>query len=224
MGTTLVTPVNTSDVPAYLKYQNDLVRTGHLEPLGRMQKIAIAPSAGWNPQPNDPFMAKFGRLIDLRDKMLPIAQSLDRTMVLCPAPLLNQQTNRVELPSVPQPNWVPPPLSKDEIEGVEKIDACGKKYREAVPFGAARQAPMIPQNLRDRAEGKLYGSDFFVFSPVVSVMFQPELNNRLVGDAWILAFSFNPADNTHPTLLIDEHTGEMHFYGGRYEIITPGVE
>lgn len=79
--------------------------------------------------------------------------------------------------------------------------------------------PMIKQDLAARAEGYLEGTDFLVFSPVVGITFQPELQNRMVGDAWLVRMFHDPITKTDPTLLVDARTGEVHFYGGRFEII-----
>jgi len=219
---TVAAPVTNSPADI-LKYQNDLVRTGEYFPLGRMKQIAIAPCAGWTPRQDDPFIKKFGRLIDLRNAMLPIAQTRDRSMVLVTSPLLNP-AGRVQLPDVPVPDWVPPPLTEEEIAGRVEVDPLTGKERRVLPKLSNREPAMIPQDLRDRTNEQLRGSNFLVFSPVVNVTFQPELDREMQGTAWILSWRYNPADDTHPTLLIDERTGETHFYGGAFEIVRPGGE
>lgn len=234
-----------------LKYQNDLVRTGKYISLGRMQKIAIGPTAGYVPPATDPYIRKFGRLIDLRDQFLPIAQSPDRGMLLVPAPLVNRFTNRVQLPDVPDPDWTPAPIAREEFEGQEitltfaedRLRECEQKgdLRAAAQWRAARdnikaghpvrmpydrpvekdRPHMIPQRLEDRTNELLAGTNFLVFSPVLSVTFQPELEKRLVADAWIITFGHNPSDRTDASLLIDRQTGETHFFGGLYDISGP---
>lgn len=240
-----------------LKYQNDLVRTGKCLPLGRMQKIAIGPTAGYVPPPADPYIRKFGRLIDLRDRFLPIAQSLDRMMVLVTAPLVDRN-NRVQLPDVPDPDWTPAGYTREELEnraqgqeitlaqaereisaaeqaGDLRAAARWRAAAETVREGHAVRMPverpiekdtarMIPQRLEDRTNELLEGTQFLVFSPVISVAFQPEIENRLVGTAWTIQFGFNPADRTHPSLLVDRATGETHFFGGLYDIAGPSGE
>lgn len=205
-----------------LKYQNDLIRTGKFFPLGRMQKIAIGPAASYTPPSSDPIIRKFGRLIELRDRMLPIGQSEDRSMILITAPLLDA-AGRVSLPDLPDPEWTPPPPSREEIEGfkVKKVvDGVEREVTEFPKGNSERYAPrMVPQRLRDRTNEKLEGSNFLIFSPVLTISFQPEIQKRLVGDAWLIRCSYSRMDDTHPTLLIDEATGESHFFGGLYEVV-----
>lgn len=203
-----------------LKYQNELVRTGNNEPLGRMQKIAIGPNAAYVPLTTDPILTKFGRFIELRDRSLPIAQSKDRTQLLITAPLLDRATGYVKLPDLPDPNWVPPPPSKEEVEGKEVWDQAAQRMVTKFPETSPRQnVRMIPQQLEDRAEGVLEGTNFLIFSPVLRITFQPEINKRMVGDAWVIEAKYDAATRTHMALLIDRKTGEAHFFGGAYEIL-----
>jgi hypothetical protein len=211
-----------------LKFQNDLVRTGNFEPLGKMQKISIGPCAGYVPPANDPIIAKFGRFIELRDQPLPLAQSRDRSMLLIGSPLVNRRTGYVALPDLPDPNWTAPLPTKEEIEGVavlkEIVDpATGKKkqieVREFPKDSPRHEVRMIPQRLEDRAEGFLEGTDFLVFSPVLGITFQPEIAKRMVGDAWLIDCRHDPATHTHMALLVNRKTGEAHFFGGLFEIM-----
>lgn len=211
-----------------LKFQNDAVRTGNFEPLGRMQKISIGPNAGWQPRTDDAILQKFGRFIELRDQPLPIAQTRDRSMLLVCAPLLNKVTGRVELPDLPDPNWVAPAPTREEIEGVEVTKAItdpatGKtitqKIREFPKDSPRAHAKMLKQDLVARAEGFLEGTNFLIFSPVIRITFQPEINKRMMGDAWVIECKHDPATRTDTALLVDRATGEMHFFGGRYEIL-----
>ena len=216
------TPSLTMSPVDILKYQNELVRTGNYFPIGRMQKIAIAPAAGWKPRPEDPVMRLWGRMIELRDSFLPIAHSPDRSMILITATQLDKQ-GRVALPDLPDPEWTPPPPTREEIEGVKKINPeTGMEYTEFPKRYPKRYTPrLVKQSLFDRAEGYLTGTNFLVFSPVVNITFQPESDGRLLGDTWLIAAKFNGADNTHPTLLVDRATGETHFFGGVYQIMGP---
>jgi len=187
-----------------IKFMQDLIRTGRYLPLGRMQKIAIAPSADWQPPAGDPQIAKYGRLIDLRERVLPIAQSLDHSAVLVTAPLLDRG-GYVSLPDVPDPNWKKPLYTREEVTG------------EVARDPAKENAPMIPQRLEDRACGRVRGTDLLVFQPVISATFQPELEKRLVPTAWLLKFKRAP-DGTEPALLVDVKTGWCYFYGGLFDI------
>lgn len=214
-----------------LKLQSEYVRTGKYLPLGRMQKISIGPAGGYTPPDNDPYIRKYGRMIELRDRPMPIAYSLDRSMILVTAPLIDR-AGRVALPDVPVPDWVAPTRTKEEIEGYE-VELNGQRVRISAdqeirdgrivnkPLEERFTAKMIPQNLRDRTNVKLDGSNFLVFEPVERIVFQPELESRLIGTAWWIDCKFNPMDRTYVTLLVDEQTGETHFFGGSYEVCAP---
>lgn len=201
-----------------LKYQTELIRTGQYLPLGRLQKIAIGPNASYRP-PDDPIIRKHGRFIDLRDKLLPLGQSRDRSQVLICAPMLGAD-GRAGLPDLPDPEWVAPARSLEEIEG-RKIVENGVERREVVKADPTKYTPrMIPQRLEDRTSQMLEGTEFLVFEPVEYFTFQPEIKGRLVGDAWRVKclpdFSTKPA--THVSLLVDRRTGDAHFFGGRFDI------
>ena len=140
-------------------------------------------------------------------------------MLLVPA-LLVDRAGRVSLPDLPDPNWIAPAPTKEEIEGIEKVNTVtGQKYREFPKDSPRANVRMIPQRLEDRAEGRLEKTNFLVFSPVLRITFQPEINKRMVGDAWVIECKYNNADQTHMALLVDQQTGETHFYGGAYEIV-----
>lgn len=188
-----------------LAYQNDLVRKHQCEHLGRMTQIAIGPNKAWNPADfgQDPVIAKWGRFMQLRGRPLPIAFSPDQAMLLVCAPLLNA-ANRVELPDVPDPSWVAAAWTREET--MAEVERPAEKDA----------APWLPQRLEDRAEG-LFGN-FFVFSPVLYVTFQPELGDKVQPTMWRVVCGYNPAEDTHPTLLVERRTGETHFFGGLYHL------
>lgn len=214
-----MTATATMDAAGILKYQSELIRTGQYQPLGKMQKIAIGPNAAYIAPANDSLIAKFGRFIELRNRPLPLAMSMDRSMLIVPGLLLTKDS-RVELPDLPDPGWTPPPPSQEEITGVEKVDTVtGRKWREPATVSARDNVPMIPQRLEDRAEGRLEKTNFLVFSPVIGISFQPEIEKRMVGDAWLIDCRYNPADRTHMALLVDQKTGAVHFFGGMFEVL-----
>jgi len=225
-------PTATATPADILKYQSDLVRTGNYLPLGRINKIALGPCASYTPPPGDPFIAKFGRLIDLRERFLPLAYSLDRSQLLITAPLMDRN-GRVSLPDLPDPNWQPPERTREEITGVEDKEATARLRKETpnappvmkpVEVDRARNTPrMIPQRLEDRTSDKLAGSGgrILVFQPVESMAVQPEKDSNLLPTAWVVEFSFNPMDQTHACFLVNAATGECHLFGGRWDIKRP---
>jgi hypothetical protein len=199
-------------------YQRELIRTKQYRPIGRIKMIQFdAASADWIAPPDEPFIAQFGRLFDFRHHMLPLAESLDGTLLLPTAPMLVRDGAggfRVGLEDVPDPNWKPDIWTPEESRGEAKRDPAKDKAR------------MIPQRLEDRAEkpggrlGVLEGTNFLVFQPLVEIMFQAEILGQMVpGLQKIRAYpdtTENPA--RHMCLLVDPKTGETLFFGGRYEL------
>ncbi len=199
MGTKTLT-MSPADLIAY---QRELVLTGDYLPLGRMQKISIGPNAAYVP-PADPYIERFGRMIELRSRFLPIAQSRDRSLVLVTAPL-PVENGRAVLPDLPDPTWEVEPWSEDEVTGTIARDA-------------SKDAPrMIPQRLEDRTRERLQGTNLLVFQPVIRIAFQPEINNRLASTAWTIECLPDPS-GVHTAFLVDAKTGECFFFGGRYDI------
>lgn len=206
-------PPTLTGTPADLiTYQRELVRTHQFEPLGRINKIAIAPSENWSPI-DDPIVRKWGRLMEFRNQWLPLAQSYDRTILLVPGRMMDK-SGKIGLPDLPDPNWRPDAWTPEESQGL--VDRPREKD----------MARMIPQRLEDRAErpngrlGKLEGTNFLVFQPVFKVIYQPEKDRQLQSQMWELECSEDTS--MHPpvcmTLLVDPTTGETIFFGGRYDI------
>lgn len=196
-----------------IDYQRELIRTKNFFPLGRMKKIVFGLSTNWSPPEGDPFIRKFERVIDLRERWLPLSQSPERTQLLVPAAMVDR-AGVVGLPDVPDPNWRPDPWSEEETTGI-------------VSRNPDKDTPrMLPQLLEDRCErpggrlGKLEGTNFLVFQPVVGIVFQPELSGQLQAQWWTIEAKHDPATLTDMSLLVDPVTGETLFFGGRYDIVT----
>jgi hypothetical protein len=200
-----------------LSYQRDLVRTGDFIPRGRINKIALGPSADYVPPEGDPLIDKYGRLIDFGQNFLPIGQSRDETLVLITKPWIHPDWGIAGLPDRPHPAWTPPNFTRDEITLAKPTD-----YKK-------RTAPMVPQRLFDRANQEsgrpavLEGTDFVVFQPVLCITFQPEFEGKILGTIWKIACAPDRS-GMYPVLLVDHKTGEAHFYGGQYLIVKPTGE
>jgi len=213
-----------------LKYQSDLVRTGQYLPVGRINKISIGPCASYTPPAGDAFIARFGRMFDLRDRFLPLAMSHDRSQLLVTGPMLDA-SGRVGLPDLPDPNWKAPERTQEEICGVEDKEATAnlrkttpnaRPVMRPVELDLSRNTPrMIPQRLEDRTSDVLAGSGgkLLVFQPVERLAVQPEKDSNLLGTAWVIRFRFNPAEKTHACFIVNRQTGECHFFGGLWDIV-----
>jgi hypothetical protein len=233
-----------------ISYQNELIRTKNYTPLGRANKIAIAPSGDWIPPAvgQDPFIDRFGRLIDLRSRFLPMGFSPNRTELLITARLgaLEDGVFRPGLPDVPDPLWKAADWTPDESGYLPDGTPVNPRYpgqpkgwmppgpgdaqRVTINRDIAKDTPrMLPQRLEDRAEkpggrlGTLEGTNFLVFQPVVRIAYQPEIlqdgRSQLQAAMWTIECGYDDATSTHPVLLVDPKTGEAHFYGGKYDII-----
>ncbi|HVB99885.1 MAG TPA: hypothetical protein VNJ12_11220 [Candidatus Dormibacteraeota bacterium] len=190
-----------------LRWRDDLVRTGQYLPLGRMQKISIGSSAGYVPPAADPYITQFGRLIDLREKQLPIAQSPDRSQLLVTAPLPVGPGGTPVLPDLPDPTWKAGSWTREEIEG---------KVARPVEKDQLRK---IPQRLEDRTQERLQGTNILVFQPLIRLTFQPERDKQLLSRVWIIEFRPDPV-GVHGAMLVDMKTGWIHFLGGLIDIAT----
>jgi hypothetical protein len=214
-----------------VRYHRELVRTQKNFALGRMKTIAIGPSRDWRPPAGDPYIAKYGRLIELRDRMLPIAQSGDSSdSQILVTNALRDERGQVKLPDLPDPDWQRPALLREEIEGGKAVETIveGRKVTHYVPIErdpARDRPPMIPQRLTDRCEqaggepAVIEGTNFLLFQPVLRIVYQPEIANRLIGSAWNLDFTPD-LEGKSATLLVDYKTGEMFFLYGRHDIFS----
>lgn len=222
----------TNSPASMFAYQDDLIRTKKYESLGVIKIISIGPNKDCPINENDPLMRKWGRMMQFRstrsggekpqpdDVSLPLAWSLDHSILLVPG-LLVRWDGRVALSDWKDPEWVAPPPSRQEILGEEYVDAAGVKRSRTVARDPAKDiAPVIAQSLAARAEGRWENPDWLVFSPVLSIGFQPEKDSKLVGTYCGIDCRYNPAEDRHPTLLVNERTGQVRFYGGVYRLVA----
>ena len=235
-----MSPLQLTRTPADLiTLQNDLVRTKDYIRLGKIAKIQFAPSADWIEPKDDPFIAEYGRLMDLRHNFLPVAQSLDRTMLILTAPLICREEDvadfesrpliktfmgnyRVGLPDVPVPGAAPEPWTPEESRGEVKRDP------------AKNRIPKVAQRLTDRCEYQngrpafLHGTRFLVFHPVTQIIYQPEEDGELLPTVRFIGSSkretarpedfYDNATNTYMSMVVNYDTGEAHFVCGRYDL------
>lgn len=215
----MIETIHSASPADYLKYQNELVQKGQYLPLGKVKIISIGPNEKCPPRDDwDPILKKYGRMMQFRDQAFPIAQAMDLRMVLATAPLVDKN-GRVALPPIGLPDFVPAPYTDEEKFGKLMRDSSGNEYRMPVERPREKDLPpLIPQDLHDRADGYLAGTEFYSFCPVERINIQPEVANQMWGTFWNVVCRTNPADGTKPTLLIHAKTGETHFYGGLYEI------
>ncbi|MGH7744955.1 MAG: hypothetical protein ACREQ5_09155 [Candidatus Dormibacteria bacterium] len=222
-----------------LQYQSDLVRAGTYEPIGRMMKLSVGDSAKFKPPVDDKLFDRFGRFIDLRHCMLPLALSPDDSQLLVTARLLRltcpkcaaqflsgaattavcpqclasfTATPEVKLPDLPDPFWTPASWTQDEVEGRTKPDP------------AKTRPPILAQFLTNRCEQDEHGqpsliarTNYMVFQPVVRIAFQAESAGKLMAAAGLI--DCKPGRGGLETaFLVDYRTGECHFYGGTFLI------
>jgi hypothetical protein len=217
-----------------LNYQDALKRAEQYEFLGRMKILVVEASAGAS-VPGVAETSRVGVRFDWRNEpgrdgtgyvenFIPIAQSLDRQMLLALAPVVRRDGN-VGLPDIPDPAWMPgmptpeqiaPPMVKDPKRGWIVKDT-GAKFSPNSP-------PMIPQPLEQRGVQLIDGTQILVAQPVTQIMFQPEIGGGLAATYWSIVGAFDPATRTDLAFLVDRRTGDAHFFGGRYTIVKPQGE
>lgn len=130
-----------------------------------------------------------------------IAQTRDRSMLLLLDPIVRPD-GAVGLPDIPDPEWVPEIPTEEEVTGDFK----------------PKPTPMLRQDLAQRARGQLKGTRFLVFGPVAQVLIRPEG----VAEGWLAECTGDGATGKVMELLIDQDTGQAHFFGGRYRIDRAG--
>jgi hypothetical protein len=218
-----------------LNYQDNLKRAGQFEFLGRMKILVVEASAGAS-VPGVAETSRVGVRFDWRnepgpdgtgyvDNFIPIAQSLDRQMLLALAPVVRRD-GTVGLPDIPDPAWAPgmptaeqiaPEMVKDPKRGWIVKDT-GQKFSPDSP-------PMIKQPLEQRGVCELTDAPAILCAqPVTQIMFQPEIGGGLAATYWSIVGAFDPATRTDLAFLVDRRTGEAHFFGGRFSIVKPRGE
>ena len=225
------------------KYQNDMVRTGKVLPLGRMRTLAIGPDqsftdhcrrhpeilrdpyiGGWGAQPQ---RNARGRMMDFSGQWLPIARAADLPMILVTA-TMRRKDGYGGLPDLVDPLWSAPEFTKQEATNPD-CDANCRKVWDVVqggrqPHGHVQirgdkdKARMIPQRLEDRT-GDCLDNDgnILVFQPVLRLTYQPE---SLTGSEhgfqpaeWKIEFRPDEA-GVYCAFVVWLKTGECHFFGG----------
>lgn len=205
-----------TNVPDILKYQNDCLRTKKFVHLGGVQRIVLEDTAD-SGRAAEAITSTMGRVLEFFDNWLPIGQVEApgfNSFLLSEAPV-KKKDGHVGLPDIPDPGWVP--TSGSKLEMIDDPRNPGKQIWSGK--STFEKPPMIAQPLRQNARGKLAGTNFIVFEAVSQILIKPEGLNEM----WLLHCGKNPVDDTHMVFLVDETTGESHFYGGRYVISRPGV-
>jgi len=167
-------------------------------------------------------------MLDLSGQWLPIAQAPDKAMILCMAPMIRSD-GFVGLPDLVDPTWRAEAYTPEEAMNPD-CDANCRKTVDILAGGKTRphkhvnlragkdKARLIPQRLEDRTNDRLAGSNYLVFQPVLRITYQPE--EIKAGDQhgfkpaeWKIEFRPD-AGGTHCAFLVDQSTGECHFFGG----------
>jgi hypothetical protein len=183
----------TASSPAdILNWQAEQIRDGKYEPIGLGVRMEFGDHGARGPE-----------------VMPRIAQTKDRSTLLLLDPVVRRD-GKVGLPDIPDPTWIPPLHipSKAEQEGKETY--------------TPPSAPMLRQELADRARGQVKGTRFLVFGPVSQILIRPEG----IPEGWIAYCGSSSAapgvDGTQMEMLIDQDNGQAFFFGGRFQIVRAG--
>jgi len=217
------------------KYQNELVRTGKVLPLGRMRTIAVGPCDTYTPPKNDPVISGYGpqpqlnargRMLDFTGQWLPIGR-MDNNYPVVTAPMIRKD-GYVGLPDLVDPLWRAADYTPEESANPDCDSDCRKQWdvvdgkrepHKHIRLRGDKDKPrLIPQRLEDRTNDRLQGTNFLVFQPVLRLTYQPE--ELKSGDQhgfkpaeWKIVFQ-PEMNGTHAAFLVDPTTGECHFFGG----------
>lgn len=192
------TQSNPADI---LALQNQLIRTGQNQFLGAIWKIVFEASRDSN-VPNRNITDNMGVVFDFYQKATRPKLAQAGGMLLCMSPIMRSD-GYIGLPDIPDPSFVPPmPTEKEMLSGT---------WRPQAPR-------MVKQKFSERTAGKLRGTNYLIFEVVSQILVLPEG----LAEGWLIECGGNPADGTHMCLLVDEKTGEAHFYGGQWHITRPG--
>lgn len=110
----------------------------------------------------------------------------------------------VPLPKKPQPGWIPPAKTQEEIE--REIRATGKFTPAA--------APMIEQRPEDRGCTRIKGTTMLCFEPVHEILYRP-VGVQVWGSVRAIT---DQGSGTKMAFLWDVKSGEGFFYGGRFQV------
>jgi hypothetical protein len=193
-----------------MKWQNDVIRKKQYEFLGLMWKIVIEASAGAN-VPGKTETDVEGVSLDFMGEKIAVAQSAGELLIL--SPFIRRSDGRVGLPDKPDPTWVPgaPRWSDADDPKFDRNHPKGKLIHD--------QPRMLPQTLRTRGAKALNGAPhILVIEPVYQVLVMLEG----VAEGVIVQCATDPATGTHKALVVNENTGEAHFYGGRHIVNRVG--
>lgn len=218
--TSVATPIRNSPADE-IAWQQDLIARNEYELIGRAWVIVLEASKDAAvPQPS---IAKalgcrlefYGMSrVNGRDLMPRLAQSKDHSTLLLLDPIVNQE-GKAGLPDIPDPTWTPPIPKPEEVAGVPGKNGRLKKGQGDWKPPAA---PMMRQELGDRARGQVKGTRFLVFGPVVQIVIRPEG----LPEGWIAQCGGETRSGLQMDLLIDQDTGHAFFYGGRFQISRVG--
>lgn len=193
------------------KWQNDVIRMKQAEFIGKIMKIVVEASLG-AAVPGQTETNTEGVALDFYGQFLALGQCAGELIIL--SPIIRNSDGRVGLPDKPDPAWVPrqghwSDEDDDPNFDLSKDNPKGKFIQD--------KPRMIPQTLRTRGAKKLKGTDYLVIEPVHQILVildgMPE--------GVIIQCGLDPATGTHKALVVNEATGEAHFYGGRHIITSP---
>lgn len=197
----------TNSPASILAWQKERINTSDYEMIGRVWVIVLEASRD-AAVPQASIANTQGTRLEFygndrrgHSLMPRIAQTRDRSMLLLLDPIVRPD-GAVGLPDIPDPEWVPEIPTEEEVTGDFK----------------PKPTPMLRQDLAQRARGQLKGTRFLVFGPVAQVLIRPEG----VAEGWLAECTGDGATGKVMELLIDQDTGQAHFFGGRYRIDRAG--
>ncbi len=208
----------TSSPVDFLAWQDEQIRTGQYDLMGRVWVIVLEAAKG-AAVPEKKVADKLGVRLEFYGydgqtgvPLMPqIAVTKDKSTLLLLDPI-RRQDGVVDLPDIPDPTWTPPLPKKEEIcfdPSKQKNDKT-KAYKPPKPG-------MVSQSLAQRARAQVRGTRYLVLGPVMQILVRPDG----IPEGWILQCGGDLRSGHEMELVVNQDSGQAFFYGGRYQITRP---
>ncbi len=185
----MLTKGQVTDFEDRIRKQKDLIRRGDYRHLGMLSVISLDKEKDQRlPQAQ---ARVIGRVIDLMDKRVPLAISLDEQELLLPNGFPKK------LPDIVDPNY-PGRMTLEE----------------KTPY--IRQA----WSDRASGETYVAGTDMIVAQPVIKLIMVGDPRSPLAKLGWPMVICGTDAQGRHMTFLFDPRKGVGFFVGGRFQFST----
>ncbi len=178
-----------TDFEARIQKQKDIIRRGDFRHLGMLSVISLDKEKDQR-LPDDQARI-IGRVIDLMDKRVPVAISLDEQEILLPNGFPKQ------LPDIVDPSY------PGRMTLAEKTPYIKQTWAD-----------------RASGETYIVGTDMIVVQPIIKLIMVGDPRSPLAKLGWPMVFCEADPQGRHMTFLFDPRKGIGFFVGGRFQFST----